>query len=117
MAFRFGFVYLLLYNVLFLLQALTFADMSYLWYPRLWEPLVAWVGAHVLHLEGLVAARERVVVERDAQLAVLLYERAAWQRREGELAAAVASARGALDSARQAIVGPSRYGARWAKSQ
>lgn len=49
-AFRFGFVYLLLYNVLFVLQALTFGDLSYLWYPRLWEPLVAWVGAHVLHL-------------------------------------------------------------------
>jgi SAM-dependent methyltransferase len=60
-------------------------------------------AAHVLHLEGLVAARERIVEERDAQLAALVGERATWQGREAALAGDVAATRAALDSARQAI--------------
>jgi len=49
-AFRFVFVYLLLYNLSFPLQSFTFAYTDETWYSKLWEPMVAWVGAHMLRL-------------------------------------------------------------------
>ena len=62
---------------------------------------------HVRHLEGLVAYRDGVIVERDAQLAALVAardaERAAWRQRESDLLATTAAVRAELGSAAQAL--------------
>jgi uncharacterized membrane protein YphA (DoxX/SURF4 family) len=48
--FRFVFAYLVLYNLPFPLGEPTFTDAVAQKYDDLWQPLVAWVGEHVLHL-------------------------------------------------------------------
>ncbi len=48
--FRFVFAYLVLYNLPFPLGEPTFTDAVAQKYDDLWQPLVAWVGKHVLHL-------------------------------------------------------------------
>lgn len=49
-AFRFVFSYLVLYNLPFPLGEPTFTDAVAQKYDDLWQPVVAWVGAHVLRL-------------------------------------------------------------------
>jgi len=49
-SFRFAFAYLLLYSLPFPLGEPTFTDAFAEKYDLLWQPLVAWVGRHVLHL-------------------------------------------------------------------
>jgi uncharacterized membrane protein YphA (DoxX/SURF4 family) len=48
--FRFVFAYLVLYNLPFPLGEPTFTDTLAQKYDDLWQPVAAWVGAHVLHL-------------------------------------------------------------------
>lgn len=48
--FRFVFAYLVLYNLPFPLGEPTFTDNIAQKYDDLWQPVVAWVGEHVLHL-------------------------------------------------------------------
>jgi len=59
-------------------------------------------GAHVLHLEGLVAYRERIVAERDAQLAAAREATDAQTRALVALRAELGNVTGELGSARQA---------------
>ena len=49
-AFRFAFAYLVLYNLPFPLGEPTFTDAVAQKYDDLWQPVVAWVGEHVLRL-------------------------------------------------------------------
>ncbi|HVF43138.1 MAG TPA: hypothetical protein VM936_09010 [Pyrinomonadaceae bacterium] len=49
-AFRFVFAYLVLYNLPFPLGGPTFTDAVAQKYDDLWQPVVAWVGTHVLRL-------------------------------------------------------------------
>ena len=49
-AFRFAFAYLVLYNLPFPLSLPPFGGPVERWYGKVWQLVVPWVGAHVLHL-------------------------------------------------------------------
>jgi hypothetical protein len=49
-AFRFVFTYLVLYNLPFPLGTIPFTGKLRRWYTAIWNALVPWFGAHVLHL-------------------------------------------------------------------
>jgi len=48
--FRFVFAYLLLYNVPFPIGTIPYTSKLQGWYTAIWDALVPWFGAHVLHL-------------------------------------------------------------------
>ena len=48
--FRFVFAYLLLYNLPFPIGSLPFTEKPKGWYDAIWNAVVPWVGAHLLHL-------------------------------------------------------------------
>lgn len=55
-AFRFSFIYLVLYNLPFPLGTLPYTDFLAEKYQSLWHNLVPWVGKHVLHLPHDITA-------------------------------------------------------------